>query len=179
MTISGPNDQIITIKPSLVPFTWKGFLVVLLGIMFYFGTFLFHSLLPAQFFGFGYLLDSAFLGIVGVGLLMVLIGAVRRNMYTYQLTESDLIIQKQLLSRSVRRIPFTSISDIEVSQSIVGRLAKYGNIVPITKSGYGLVRGMERTENIVAEMANVPNPNEVANLILSRTKRKPEKSDAD
>jgi uncharacterized membrane protein YdbT with pleckstrin-like domain len=167
--MSGQNDHLITIKPSPVPFTWKGFLVMLLGIMLYVGMFLFHSLLPAQFFRFGYFLDLAFLGIVGIGLLMVLIGAVRRNMYTYQLTESDLIIQKQFLGRSLRRIPFTSISDIEVSQSLIGRLAKYGNIVPITKSGYGLVRGVESTENIVAEMTNVPNPNQVANLILSRT----------
>jgi uncharacterized membrane protein YdbT with pleckstrin-like domain len=99
---------------------------------------------------------------------MILIGAVRRNMYTYQITDSDLIIQKQLLGRSLRRIPFISISDVEVSQSIAGRLARYGNIVPITKSGYGLVRGMDKSENKVAEMTNVPNPDKVANLILSR-----------
>jgi uncharacterized membrane protein YdbT with pleckstrin-like domain len=100
---------------------------------------------------------------------MILIGAVRRNTYTYQLTQSDLIIQKQLLRRSLRRIPFASISDVEVSQSLAGRLAGYGNIAPITKSGYGLVRGMEQTENLVAEMTNVPDPDKVANLILSRT----------
>ena len=32
----------------------------------------------------------------------------------------------------------------------------------------GLVRGMESTENLVAEMSNVPNPDKVANLIMSR-----------
>ena len=166
--MSGQNDQLIKIKPSLVPFTWKGFLVVLLGLTFYVGIFLFQSHLPIPLFGFGYLLRFVFLGLAGLGLLMVLIGAVRRNMYTYQFTQSDLIIQKQLFGRSVRRIPFASISDVEVSQSFVGRLARYGNIVPISKSGYGLVRGMERTENVVAEMTNVPNPDKVANLIMSR-----------
>ncbi len=129
---------------------------------------LFQSLLPIPLFGFGYLLGFVFLGLAGLGLVMISVGAVRRNMYTYQLAQSDLIIQKQFLSRSVRRIPFASISDVEVSQSFVGRLARYGNIVPISKSGYGLVRGMERTENVVAEMRNVPNPDKVANLIMSR-----------
>ena len=166
--MSGQNDQLVKIKPSLVPFTWKGVLVVLFALTVYVGIFLFQSLLPIPLFGFGYLLEFVLLGLAGLGLLMILIGAVRRNMYTYQLTQSDLIIQKQLLGRSVRRIPFASISDVEVSQSFVGRLAGYGNIVPISKSGYGLVRGMERSENVVAEMTNVPKPDKVANLIMSR-----------
>ena len=169
--MSGQNLQPIKIKPSLVPFTWKGLLVVLLGLILFIGTSLFHSVLPATYFSFGYLLNLAFLGLMGLGLLMILIGLVRRNMYTYQLTDSDLIIQKQLLRRSLRRIPFTSISDVEVSQSLTGRLARYGNIVPITKSGYGLVRGMDKSENKVAEMTNVPNPDKVANVILARTSK--------
>lgn len=168
ITLSDQNFQPIKIKPSLVPFTWKGLLVILLGLTLYVGTSLFHSILPVAQFSLGYLLNLVFLGLVGLGLLMILIGAVRRNMYTYQITDSDLIIQKQLLGRSLRRIPFISISDVEVSQSIAGRLARYGNIVPITKSGYGLVRGMDKSENKVAEMTNVPNPDKVANLILSR-----------
>ena len=166
------SDQIgqpIKIKPSLIPFTWKGLLVVVLGLVFYVGIPLFRSLLPVPLSRFGYVLTFAFLGLLGLGLLMILIGVIRRNTHTYQLTDSDLIIQKQLLSRSLRRIPFASISDVEVSQSLAGRLARYGNIVPITKSGYGLVRGMEQTENLVAKMTNVPNPDKVASLILSRT----------
>jgi hypothetical protein len=51
---------------------------------------------------------------------------------------------------------------------LVGRLAGYGNIAPVTKSGYGLVRGMERAENMVAEMTNVSNPDRVADLIMAR-----------
>lgn len=166
--MSAENKQNIKIKPSLVPFTWKGLLVILLDLVLSVGLYVFQALLPFLF-GFGYLLTFAGLGLAGLGFLMVLIGLVRRNMYTYQLTDSDVIIQKQFLGRSVRRIPLASISDVEVSQSFVGRLAGYGNIVPISKSGYGLVRGMERTENIVAEMTNVPNPDKVANLIMSRT----------
>lgn len=166
-TMSTGNNQVIKIKPSLVPFTWKGILVVVLGLLFFAGTFLFQYFL-AFLFGFGYMMTLASLALVGLGLFMILIGAVRRSMYTYQLTDSHIIIQKQLLGRNVRRIPFGSISDVEISQSFVGRLAGYGNIVPVTKSGYGLVRGMDPTENIVAEMTNVPNPDKVANMIMSR-----------
>jgi len=147
-----------------VPFVWKGFLVVLLGLVIFGVSFLFESSLSSA----GSLLRYAALGLVGLGVLIMLIGVVRRNAFTYLITDSDLVVQRQLLRRSVRRIPFSSISDVQVSQSIVGRLAKYGDIVPVTKSGYGLVRGTEPGENIVAEMADVPNPDKVADLIMSR-----------
>jgi uncharacterized membrane protein YdbT with pleckstrin-like domain len=167
--MSSETNQVVKIKPSYVPFVWKGLVVVILGVALLVGTLAFPMLLASlPGFVFGSLVILASLAIVGLGLLMVLVGAVRRSMYTYQVTDSHVIIQKQLLRRSVRRIPFASISDVEISQSFVGRLAKYGNLVPITKSGYGLVRGMESTENVVAEMTNVPNPDKIANLIMSR-----------
>jgi uncharacterized membrane protein YdbT with pleckstrin-like domain len=147
-----------------VPFAWKGFVVVLLGLVVYGVSFLFKSPLSSA----GSLLRYAALGLIGIGLLGVLIGVVRRNAFTYLITDSDVVVKKQLLRRSVRRIPFSSISDVQVSQSLVGRLARYGDIVPVTKSGYGLVRGTEPGENIVAEMTDVPNPDKVADLIMSR-----------
>ncbi len=147
-----------------MPFAWKGFVVVLLGLVVYVVSFLFQSPLSSA----GSLLRYAALGLIGIGLLGVLIGVVRRNAFTYLITDSDVVVKKQLLRRSVRRIPFSSISDVQVSQSIVGRLAKYGDVVPVTKSGYGLVRGTEPGENIVAEMVDVPNPDKVADLIMSR-----------
>jgi uncharacterized membrane protein YdbT with pleckstrin-like domain len=157
--LSAEAKQDIKIKPSFVPFAWKGFVVVLLGIVVYGVSFLFKSL---------FLLGYAALGLVGLGVLGVLIGVVRRNAFTYLITDSDVVVKRQLLRRSVRRIPFSSISDVQVSQSVVGRLAKYGDVVPVTKSGYGLVRGTEPGENIVAEMSDVPNPDRVADLIMSR-----------
>jgi len=147
-----------------VPFAWKGFVVVLLGLVVFGVSFLFESSLSSV----GSLLRYVALGLVGLGVLGMLIGVVRRNAFTYLITDSDVVVQRQLLRRSVRRIPFSSISDVQVSQSIVGRLANYGDIVPVTKSGYGLVRGTEPGENIVAEMADVPSPDEVADLIMSR-----------
>lgn len=146
-----------------MPFAWKGFVILLLGLVFFGVSFGLQFPAPADS-----LLRYAALSLIGIGLLGVLIGAVRRNAFTYLITDSDVVVKKQLLRRSIRRIPFSSISDVQVSQSIVGRLARYGDIVPVTKSGYGLVRGTEPGENIVAEMANVPNPDKVADLIMSK-----------
>ena len=162
--MSAQTKEEIRLKPSLVPFDWKGFAVVLLGIVVYVLSLVFQF--PSL--SAGSLLRYAALALIGVGLLGVLIGVVRRNAFTYLITDSDVVVKRQLLRRSVRRIPFSSISDVQVSQSIVGRLARYGDIVPVTKSGYGLVRGTEHGENIVAEMADVPNPDKVADLIMSR-----------
>jgi uncharacterized membrane protein YdbT with pleckstrin-like domain len=162
--LSAQTKEEIRLKPSLVPFAWKGFAVVLLGIVVYVLSLVFQF--PSL--SAGSLLRYAALALIGVGLLGVLIGVVRRNAFTYLITDSDVVVKRQLLRRSVRRIPFSSISDVQVSQSIVGRLARYGDIVPVTKSGYGLVRGTEHGENIVAEMADVPNPDKVADLIMSR-----------
>ena len=147
-----------------MPFAWKGFIVVLLGVVFYGVSFVFVFPLPSV----DSFLRYASLALIGLGFVGVLIGVVRRNAFTYLITDSDVVVKRQLLRRSVRRIPFSSISDVQVSQSIVGRLARYGDVVPVTKSGYGLVRGTEPGENIVAEMADVPNPDKVADLIMSR-----------
>lgn len=165
--MSEQSKPVIKIKPSLVPFVWKGVTIILLGLVLYTAVLAFHPryspYLPSS------TPDYAVLSLVALGFFSALIGVVRRNMFTYFITESDLIVQKQLFSRNIRRIPFTSLSDIEVSQTFIGRLAGYGNIAPVTKSGYGLVRGMDRNENVVAEMTNVPNPNKVADLIISRS----------
>jgi uncharacterized membrane protein YdbT with pleckstrin-like domain len=173
--MSAPGTAVIKIKPSLLPFTWKGFVLVLLGLVFYVGVLAlpFRSPISSLF------LDYATLGLIGLGFLGILIGTVRRNAFTYIITSSDIVVQKQLISRSVRRIPFSSISDVEVSQSLIGRLVGYGNIAPVTKSGYGLVRGSDPAENKVAEMTYVPKPDEVAALIISRasiTTRLPDKT---
>ena len=161
---STPANGTIKIKPSMIPFVWRGAGIIVLGLVLYFAESIIAlpSTIPTLYIQYGVL------GLIGLGFLGVLIGAARRNTFTYLITDQAVIVQRQLLSRSVRRIPFASISDMEVSQSFVGRIAGYGNIAPVTKSGYGLVRGKDRAENMVAEMTNVPKPDRVAELILSR-----------
>jgi uncharacterized membrane protein YdbT with pleckstrin-like domain len=155
---------VVKIKPSLIPFTWKGLVLLLLAAIVYALALTFQLQIPAI----GSLATFVVLGLLGLGLLSILVSLARRNAFTYTLTDSDIVVEKKLFSRSVRRIPFSSISDIEVSQTFIGRLAGYGTIAPVTKSGYGLVRGMERDENIVAQMTNVPKPDKVAEMIMSR-----------
>jgi membrane protein YdbS with pleckstrin-like domain len=169
--MSNGAREFTKIKPSFVPYTWKGILTMVLGLAIF--VFVFVVQLPVLFRLSSAPVLLAALVLVGLGFLMVLVGAVRRGMYTYQITDSQILIQKQLLSRSVRKIPFVALSDVEVSQTLFGRLAGYGNIAPISKSGYGLVRGADRTENLVAEMTNVPHPDRVANLIMSRVSLMP------
>ena len=169
------ESKLIKIRPSLAPYTWKGFTLIILGFVVYVAA----SRLPLPsppvptqvpipvpavttlvgYFG---------LLLMGLGLLGVLFGAVRRNMYTYIISDRDVVVQKQFLRRNIRRIPFSSISDIQVSQTIIGRIVGYGNIAPVTKSGYGLVKGTQKGENVVQEMINVPKPDKVADLIMSR-----------
>jgi uncharacterized membrane protein YdbT with pleckstrin-like domain len=165
-------NGVIEIKPSLIPFAWKGLITFAFGLALLAGSSVIQLPMALGLTG-GYILILAGLGVIGLGILMILAGLVRRNMYTYKVTDSYIAIQKQLLRRSVRQIPFSSLSDVEASQSLVGRLAGFGNIVPITKSGYGVVHGMDHTENIVAEMSNAPHPDKVANLIMSRASLMP------
>jgi len=163
--LSNAENGTIKIKPSMVPFAWKGAVIVIIGIALYFASsaiIIPTALVPVIF------VQYLALALIGLGFLAVLVGAVRRNTFTYLVTDQAVIVQRQLLGRNVRRIPFASISDMQVSQSFAGRIAGYGNIAPVTKSGYGLVRGMDRAENMVAEMTNVPKPDKVAELILSR-----------
>lgn len=163
--LSAQSNQQITIKPSLVPFAWKGMVVLLLGVLVSVGSYTFRF---PTFTISSLLLRLVALALVFIGFLGILVGAFRRNTFTYLITDTDLVLKKQLLRSSVRRIPFSSISDVQVSQTIVGRLAGYGNVVPVTKSGYGLVSGVQPGENIVAHLIDVPKPGQVADLIMSR-----------
>ena len=164
------SSKLIKIKPSLAPYVWKGVVLIVLGLVIYVAVDAIPLLpVPIPIPNLGSLVSYAGLAFLALGLLGCLVGAVRRNMFTYLISDRDVVVQKQFLRRSVRRIPFTSISDLQVSQTLIGRLMGYGNIAPVTKSGYGLVRGEDRAENVVQEMINVPKPDKVADLIMSRS----------
>ena len=158
------ESKSIKIKPSIIPYVWKEFTLIVLGLVVYVAL----SAASLTLLTLGPLVSIVALALIGLGLLGVLVGAVQRNMFTYLISDRDMVVQKQLFRRSVRRIPFSSISDLQVSQTIIGRLAGYGNIAPITKSGYGVMRVRDRAESVVQEMINVPNPNKVADLIMTK-----------
>jgi uncharacterized membrane protein YdbT with pleckstrin-like domain len=158
---------LVKIKPSLVPYIWKGVVLIVLGLIVYVAVSAIR--LPVPIPTLGPLVSYVGLALLALGLLGCLVGGVRRNMFTYLISDRDVVVQKQFLRRSVRRIPFSSISDLQVSQTLIGRLIGYGNIAPVTKSGYGLVSGEDKAENVVQEMINVPKPDQVADLIMSRS----------
>jgi membrane protein YdbS with pleckstrin-like domain len=168
------ESKTIRIKPSFIPYVWKGLTLMILGVIVYVAVSAIPLPLPLPSPAFGALVSYVGPALIALGLLGVFVGAIRRNMFTYLISDRDVVVQKQLLRRSVRRIPFAAISDLQVSQTPIGRLAGYGNIAPVTKSGYGLVRGMDRAENVVQEMINVPKPDKVADLIMSKASVSPE-----
>ena len=156
----------MVIKPSYVPFIGK-WLAILLLILFAYtiigaGTFPVPQSATT-------ILNYAFLAVTAISFLGILVGTARRNAYSYVITRTGIIVTKQLFRRSIRRIPFTSISDVYINQTMIGRLANYGDVVPVTKSGYGLVGDMEYSaEASTAEMTDVPRPDEVAEMIMRR-----------
>jgi uncharacterized membrane protein YdbT with pleckstrin-like domain len=157
--------QELVVKPSYVPFLGRGFKSFLLAVI----------LLVAKS------ITSSLPGLVSlavtvatvlfllIGVVAFIIGAVRRNSYIYVLGDEGVPISRQLFSSYTRRIPYAAISDVQIFQSLVGRIFNYGDIVPITKSGFGLT-AEERyaPEAYVTEMTDTPNPKEVADLISSR-----------
>jgi len=44
--MSASETPVIKIKPSLLPFTWKGFILVILGLVFLYGNPRFHVAIP-------------------------------------------------------------------------------------------------------------------------------------
>jgi len=104
-----------------------------------------------------------------LGVLALIIGAVRRNSCTYTLDGEGVTISRQLFSSYSRRIPYPAISDVSVSQSAIGRLVGYGDVIPVTKSGFGLMKDERYSgEAYVTQMTDVPNPNNIAQAIMDR-----------
>lgn len=82
--MSEHGGSVIKIKPSLVPFAWKGFVLILLGVIVYVATSAFKGRLQSLYPSYlpSSILDYAVLGLVGLGFLGVLVGVARRNMFT-------------------------------------------------------------------------------------------------
>jgi uncharacterized membrane protein YdbT with pleckstrin-like domain len=165
------------IRPSYVPFVSKGTAIIVAAIIAY-GFVTTNSLAQWGVLsdnGLGYLASYALFGLMAIGFLSLTVGFFRRNAYTYMITETDIIVRRQLLTRNIRRIPLASISDVQISQSMLGRLAGYGDIVPISKSGYGILRDVDyQSETVVTEMTDVPNPDHVADYIMSKIEQTPQ-----
>jgi len=155
----------LVIRPSYVPFLGKGLRFFLLAAILYFAV----AVVPPLPELVSLIVTAAIVIFIMVGILAFIIGAIKRNFYTYTLDEEGIIISREFLGRQIRRIPYSAISDVQVNQSAAGRICNYGDVIPVTKSGFGLTADERYAgEAYVTEMTDTPNPKEIAGLILRR-----------
>lgn len=159
------SEEPLVLKPIYVPFLAKSLNYFVLAVV----ILVARSIVPALPELVSLIVNVASGVFALLGLVALIIGTVRRNSYTYTLNSEGIVISRELFSRNMRRIPYAAISDIEVHQGIAGRIFNYGDIVPITKSGFGLATDERYSgETYVTELTNAPNPSEVARWISDR-----------
>ncbi len=155
----------LVLKPSYIPFLGKSLKFFVLAVVILVARSM-ATLLPELVS----LIVNVVIGVFTLlGMLALIIGTVQRNSYTYTLDGEGLTISRQLFGSYSRRTPYFAIADVQVSQSMLGRLGGFGDVVPITKSGFGLAaQERYKGEVYVTEMTDVPNPNDVAETIMDR-----------
>jgi len=81
----------------------------------------------------GLQISSIVVGIIG----FVLTDFYRRR-FDFYVTDQRILVELDFISLKRREIPYDEISDLVVEKSLLGRIFKYGSVVPITESGFGL-----------------------------------------
>jgi uncharacterized membrane protein YdbT with pleckstrin-like domain len=97
-----------------------------------------------------------------------IIAQIYRNANTYLLTHDRIIIRRSLLSSIRREIPYSKISDVTIEQTLLGRIFGYGDVIPISISGFGIT-GQERypSEKRLDQLDSVAKPREISQRILT------------
>ncbi len=78
-------------------------------------------------------LYTIFLSLIG----FPVVEAYRRS-HRYFITNFRLVLKGGIIRSRERSVRYEKISDVEGSQGIFGKLCKFGNIIPVTHSGFGL-----------------------------------------
>ncbi len=101
-----------------------------------------------------------------IACISFIIAQIYRNANTYLLTREGIIIRRSLLSSVRREIPYTRISDVTIQRTFLGRVFGYGDVIPISMSGFGIT-GQERyrSEERLDQLDSVPKPREVSQFI--------------
>jgi len=81
----------------------------------------------------GLQIPSIAIGIVGFALTDVY-----RRKFDFYITDQRILIELNFISQKRREILYSKISDLVVEKGWLGRTFKYGSIIPITESGFGL-----------------------------------------
>jgi len=74
--------------------------------------------------------------IIAAALGMVLTELYRRG-HWYFITNYRIITRKRFIGREERDLIYDRITDVYVSQSLLGRIFNFGTVIPITASGFG------------------------------------------
>jgi len=86
-----------------------------------------------------------------------------RSSHKYVLTNFRIILRGGIVRSHERTIRYSSISDLEYSQGILGRLFNFGSIIPITPSGMGT--GSDQTFAAAGASAKVTKKTSVGGLV--------------
>ncbi|MGB7925209.1 MAG: PH domain-containing protein [Pyrinomonadaceae bacterium] len=86
---------------------------------------------------------------------------VRRNMVSYTLTDSKVMIDQGLIARTTRNIPLRNIQDVTVSATIPQRLLGFGNLIIDNASEQGGT----------TVLRNINDPRHHADLLLRELRR--------
>lgn len=78
-------------------------------------------------------LYTLFLSLIGFPVVEVY-----RRSHRYFITNFRLVLKGGIIRSRERSVRYEKISDVESSQGIFGKLCKFGNIIPVTHSGFGL-----------------------------------------
>lgn len=113
-----------------------------------------------------------------VAAISLLMAITYRNAKTFFLTEDGIIIRRSFISRIRRDIPYTKISDVTVEQTFLGRIFGYGDVVPVTISGFGAMAQVRNVaESRLDQLDSVNNPYHISQLILARAQLHSEPSE--
>jgi len=122
---------IFGIVASLLMIRWRIFFAYL--AIFAFGVFLFWL---------GGVMDYADILIpvytIFIALVFAAIIELYRRSHRYLITNLRLLLKGGMIVKRERSLRYEKIADIEYSQGILGKIFGFGNIIPVTHSGFGL-----------------------------------------
>jgi len=174
--------EILPLNPSPVPYLGRpvGLLMLSLGLFLFSQpdtlAIILSAIIPVPVIS----VPQAFQGLFNIlSLASLLTGAVAcisfpiavayRNANTYVLTSNGIMICRSFISRIRREIPYIRVSDVTVEQTLLGRIFSYGDIIPVSISGFGII-GEERyaAERRLDQLNSVSKPYHVAQLIMEQ-----------
>lgn len=80
--------------------------------------------------------------LVFFGILGILGTEIYRRTHRYYITNYRIILKAGLLGIEKRTLLYSQISDLVITKTLVGRIFKFGTIIPVTGSGFGLGEDM-------------------------------------